>query len=85
MLPTLHPGDQVLIHPGAYRYTPPQVGDIVLARHPHHRKLYLVKRIQSAVDHSYFLIGDNVLESTDSQVFHSISLDHILGEVTCLF
>lgn len=85
MLPTLHPGDQVLVHPGAYCQTTPQVGDIVLARHPLQGKLCLIKRVQVVVDHDYFLIGDNIPESTDSRVFRAISLDHILGKVTSFF
>lgn len=85
MLPTLSPGAQILIHPGAYQQKSPQVGDIVLARHPLQRQLYLIKRIQSANDNSYFLIGDNTAESTDSRVFHAVSLDCILGKVTSFF
>lgn len=85
MLPTLHPGDQVLVHPGAYRQTTPQVGDIVLAQHPFQHQFYLIKRVQAVADHAYFLAGDNLAESTDSRAFRAISLDHILGKVTSFF
>ncbi len=85
MLPTLHPGDQVLVHPNAYRHRLPQQGDIVLARHPHQGGLYLIKRIQSVVSDQYFLIGDNLSESTDSRVFRAVTLDLILGKVVSLF
>lgn len=85
MLPTLSPGNQVLIHPRAYQLTTPQVGDIVLACHPFQRQLYLIKRIQSVSDHSYFLVGDNAAESTDSRVFHAVPLDCIVGKVTSFF
>lgn len=85
ILPTLSPGNQVLIHPRAYQLTTPQVGDIVLACHPFQRQLYLIKRIQSVSDHSYFLVGDNAAESTDSRVFHAVPLDCIVGKVTSFF
>lgn len=85
MLPTLQPGAQVLIHPGAYRRRPPQVGDIVLAQHPFQGQLYLIKRIQSVNANSYFLIGDNAAESTDSRDFCAVPLNCILGKVISLF
>ncbi|MGR3275414.1 nickel-type superoxide dismutase maturation protease [Acaryochloris marina NIES-2412] len=85
MLPTLNPGDQVLIHLEAYQLTTPQAGEIVLARHPFQHQLYLIKRIQSVNNNSYFLIGDNAAESTDSRVFHAVSLDCIVGKVTSFF
>ena len=85
MLPTLNPGDQVLVNPGAYRHTSPQVGDIVLAKHPVQSELCLVKRIQSVMGTDYFLIGDNLEESTDSRSFQAISCDFVLGKVTSLF
>ncbi len=85
MEPTLTPGDQVLVHPRAYRQSVPEVGDIVLAQHPFQHQFYLIKRIQAVKDHSYFLVGDNVAASTDSRTFDAISLDHILGKVTSFF
>lgn len=85
MLPTLHPGDQVLVHPYAYQDTAPEVGDIVLAQHPYRCELRLVKRIISIADDCYFLQGDNFCESTDSRTFQAIPGDLILGKVISFF
>lgn len=52
MLPTLRPGDQVLV----WRWVNPGVGDIVVARVGH---LYFIKRIERVAGDKYFLLGDN--------------------------
>ncbi len=52
MLPTLRPGDQVLIWKGVN----PKVGDIVVARVGH---LHFIKRVNRIAGGKYFLLGDN--------------------------
>jgi len=52
MLPTLRPGDQVLVwRPGL-----PDPGDVVVAKFGHQ---FVVKRVQKAAGDSYELLGDN--------------------------
>lgn len=88
MTPTLQPKDLILVNPNAYLDTSPQVGNIVLARRPHHNNLIIVKRVrQVREDGACFLIGDNSfpLESTDSRSYGFVPSQLILGQVTSLF
>ena len=59
----------------------PVVGDVVLANHPFHSNLQIVKRIQSIDDGLVFLVGDNPdpTASEDSHNFGSVPLDEIQG------
>jgi nickel-type superoxide dismutase maturation protease len=80
MLPTLKPGERVLIDPGG----PFEVGAVVLARHPFRRGLRIVKRIREITPEGrYFLVGDNAPESTDSRSFGTLAAKDILGRAVC--
>ena len=82
MFPTLKDGDFVLINP----HVEPKAGDIVLARHPFKKSVKIVKRIREiATEGSFFLIGDNLPESTDSRSFGAINRKDILGKVVSRF
>jgi nickel-type superoxide dismutase maturation protease len=86
MLPLLRPGDEVLVNARAYRRRPPQLGDIVVARHPYQDGMHIIKRVTALQgDDQYLLEGDNPSESTDSRSFGAIPGDLILGRVTCRF
>ncbi len=86
MLPLLKPTDEVLVDPHAYRHSPPQPGDIVIARHPLRPTVRLIKRVITDTDRGdYILQGDNPQESTDSRVFGAVPAGHILGRVTSRF
>ena len=52
MLPTLRPGDRVLI----WKWVNPGVGDIVVAKVGH---LFFIKRVNRISGGKYFLLGDN--------------------------
>ncbi|MGB3612833.1 MAG: nickel-type superoxide dismutase maturation protease [Elainellaceae cyanobacterium] len=85
MVPLLQPGEEVLVNSRAYRTQPPELGDIVVARHPH-KNLKLVKRVTTVgEDGSCLLSGDNPRESTDSRQFGTVPPERILGRVTCRF
>ncbi|PZD72658.1 Signal peptidase I [Acaryochloris thomasi RCC1774] len=45
MMPTLYPGDEVLVNHHAYRSSLPIVGDLVVAEHPERPGLKIVKRV----------------------------------------
>lgn len=78
MFPILKNGDLVLINPDFE----PKSGDIVLADHPYQKSVKIIKRIKEiTAENRYFLIGDNVKESTDSRSFGTIAKDNIIGKI----
>lgn len=77
MSPTLKNGDLVLIKLSAEV----EAGDIVLAHHPFDKGAKLIKRIwRIQPDGKYFLIGDNLPQSTDSRHFGALPATDILGK-----
>ena len=86
MLPGLHAGQEILYDPHAYYQRLPQLGEIVVCRHPLKPTLMMVKRIQNYTKQGkFFLMGDNAQHSTDSRLFGPVPLELIQGKVTCLF
>ena len=81
MNPTLENGDYVLADIRYYRTHRPQVGEIVVFKHPYQARV-LVKRI-SDVDGARFAVrGDNGAQSSDSRSFGWLSGDALIGRVT---
>lgn len=78
MLPTLELGQDIIVFNWRYLFTQPKIGDLVVIRH---NKLEIVKRIQQVFKQGYFVIGDNLKESTDSRSFGSVSKQEIVGKV----
>lgn len=86
MQPLLQPGEEILINPYAYKKALPQINDLVVAIHPNKEDLEIVKRISHITEEgTFFLLGDNLNHSTDSRGFGTISLDKIVGKVSCRF
>jgi len=80
MEPALEEGDSVFIEPSKHF----RAGDIVLANHPFKKSVKILKRIENVtLDGSYFLVGDNKSESTDSRSFGSIPAKEIIGKAVC--
>ena len=80
MFPALKDGDFVLINP----YADLRIGDIALARHPFKQSVKIIKRIREiSPERKYFLVGDNLSESTDSRSFGVIPAKDILGKAVC--
>lgn len=80
MIPTLNPGDAVLVAPKARL----AIGDILVAKHPYKTSVTIVKRLTEILpDGALILKGDNPLDSTDSRSFGSISADNVIGKVVC--
>jgi len=75
MLPTLKPGQDVLVWCWFNRY---KVGDIVAIKV---NGKEMVKRIQTSVDRHIVVRGDNEKESTDSRKFGPIKKEQIIGKV----
>ena len=80
MYPTLRDGERVVVDTTACREAPPAVGDVVLARHPFMRDMWMIKRVVGVADDGrYLLRGDNALESSDSRSFGPVAPRSILG------
>ena len=86
MLPTLEPGQEVLIKP---LMNPTQAtvnsGDILYVQHPFDASLQIIKRCSHWDETKVWLVGDNGAESTDSRSFGALPSKFILGKVICTF
>lgn len=84
MLPLLAAGDEILVDRRAYRRRPPQLSDLVIARHPTRPGLYIVKRVTGiGADRCYQLQGDNPDPTRNTPIRVPAAL--ILGRVTSRF
>ena len=82
MTPSLPPGAVIFFDPAAYDKQPPQIGDLVLTRHPFRADAQIVKRVaEMREDGRYVLRSDNPMES-DNWGFDAMPRGHILGRVT---
>jgi signal peptidase I len=92
MLPALKPGSVLVVNKAAYgirvpgiglylfRWAIPHEGDMVVFYTPLGERA--VKRCSTVgSDGSFYVLGDNDLESFDSRSYGSIPPDHILGKV----
>jgi len=96
MLPSMSPGDLVLVWKAAYGLAKPFGGyfftwakpgnrDVVAALNPDNGA-FVVKRISSQSqgflpEGFYYLLGDNFYESVDSREFGPVPMRNILGKV----
>jgi nickel-type superoxide dismutase maturation protease len=82
MLPTLAAGERVLVSHAAYWLGRPNVGDIVVVRHPRAPEHLLIKRIDAPVgDGAWSVRGDNAIASTDSRSFGAVPRGLLVGKV----
>ncbi len=81
MRPTLQAGDWLLVDPGAFRDTPPAVGDLVLVPDPREPSRLLVKRVTEVHEEGreLFVRGDAPAVSTDSRTFGSVGTSEVEG------
>lgn len=79
MMPGIRPGDYVVVNTLLYRFRSPKKGEVIVLRHG---GMNMVKRISHTEDDgSYFVLGDNQKESSDSRMFGSIRRSDITGKV----
>ncbi len=75
MLPTLHPGDHLLVVP-----LPPRTGSLVAVRDPREESRIMIKRAGVVrADRSVEVVGDNPDHSTDSRTFGAVPPHLVLG------
>ncbi|MET7516334.1 nickel-type superoxide dismutase maturation protease [Streptomyces sp. NPDC005480] len=77
MVPTLYPGDWMLVQHGA-RVRP---GDVVILRHPFQQDLLVVKRISERREGGWWVLGDNPDAGGDSEVYGTVPDDLVLAKV----
>lgn len=75
MLPTLRPGDVVVVRWGA-RVAP---GDVVVVRRPDRPSLVVVKRAVGRDGAGWWVLGDNAAQSEDSRLFGPVPDPLVLG------
>jgi len=89
MQPTLNPGEEILIDPKAYQKRSPQINDLVVTIHPQQPDLEIVKRVskiaKSDTGDRFFLLGDNLNNSSDSRSFGLVTQKQIIGRVVTRF
>lgn len=78
MYPTYSPGDLVLVSSLPYLFSNPREGDAIIIKYDGR---LMIKRIRQIKRNSYFVIGDNESESTDSRKFGWLKRHQILGKV----
>lgn len=80
MEPTFKDGDTVFACDFLFRFSRPKKGNIVVISHPI-KGIPIIKRIRDVENDSYFLEGDNVTGSSDSNDFGWIERKKLLGKV----
>ncbi|WP_079127586.1 nickel-type superoxide dismutase maturation protease [Streptomyces sp. TP-A0874] len=75
MVPTLRPGDRLLVRYGA----PVRPGDVVVLRHPMQQDLLIVKRAVERRDGGWWVLGDNPYAESDSREFGAVPEEMVLA------
>lgn len=85
MLPTLRPGDWLVVDSSAYEGKSPRRGDIVAVPDPRSPGRLLVKRVGGTGDGGLELLGDNPGSSTDSRTFGLVPASEVQGRVVARY
>jgi phage repressor protein C with HTH and peptisase S24 domain len=79
MLPTLKPGQEIIISSLPYFFSSPKVHNIIAFKD--HNK-YIIKRIAEIKSNQYRVAGDN---QSDSKDYGWIERDRIIGKVIYIY
>ena len=80
MLPTLRPGDIVLVRPSVQ--FPPAIGGLVVFRSERWGSMPCIKRVGSHGANSFAVSSDNPMDGTDSRQRGSLGPEELLGLAT---
>ncbi|MEU4208938.1 nickel-type superoxide dismutase maturation protease [Streptomyces sp. NPDC026206] len=75
MVPTLNPGDQLVVRYGAAV----RPGDVVVMRHPFRQDLLIVKRAVERREGGWWVTGDNPLVENDSREFGAVPDEFVVA------
>ncbi|MEV0275254.1 nickel-type superoxide dismutase maturation protease [Streptomyces sp. NPDC050610] len=75
MVPTLNPGDHLVVQYGA----PVRPGDVVLMRHPFRQDLLIVKRAVERREGGWWVLGDNPYVENDSREFGAVPDEFVVA------
>lgn len=75
MVPTLRPGDQLVVQYGAGI----RPGDVVVIRHPFRQDLLIVKRAVERRDGGWWVLGDNPFVENDSREFGAVPDEFVVA------
>jgi signal peptidase I len=76
MVPTLEPGDRLVVETWTYRHRPPRVGEVVVTPDPRSPARELVKRVAAVKGGRVTLRGD-AARSTDSRRFGAVPVREV--------
>ncbi len=88
MLPTLRPGDRLLVDPRAYRDRSPRIGEIIVFIDPEEPSRWLIKRVAHVDldDGSIEVRGDASEIARDSRRFGAVPTRSVVGRAyRCYF
>ena len=81
MMPTLAPGDRLVVVVPRGPDVRPAAGDLVVTADPRLRSRALVKRVGAIDATTVELVGDNAAASTDSRAFGRVPIASLQGRV----
>ena len=77
MLPNYKDRDKVIVNRWVYIFQKPKINDVIII----YKKKTMIKRIKEVKNNRFFVVGDNLSQSTDSRDFGLVEKKDILGKV----